>query len=325
MKLLVLFSLVAVAPSAAARDLAHPVTRFESVTQSAISSPPGAADNVGITNDAYERMTVPVRLAGAGPFRFLVDTGSDRTSISRELAGRLRLADGRTAMLHSATGRSEVQLALIPELTVSRKEVLHIRAPLLDAADIGADGILGIDSLRAQRVLFDFASQTLSIDSAGSPISEEERDAIVVRARRREGRLVVTDARAENFRLNIVLDTGSQLSVGNEALRRKLERRGAIRPIGPIELISVTGQPLRGELAIVRRVEIGGALLEDLLLVFADAHTFRQLGLSDAPAILLGMNTLRSFDQVSIDFGARKLRLVLPKATTENKKTGRGT
>lgn len=293
---------------------AHPVTRFESVSQPASGEPGAMSDQVGITSDAYERMTVPVRLAGSGPFRFLVDTGSDRTAISRELAGKLRLAEGRTATMHSATGRSEVRMALLPELTVSRKAVRHIRAPLLDAADIGADGILGIDSLRSHRVLFDFAGQSLSIASAESPITEAEKDAIVVRARRREGRLVITDARAEDLPVSVVLDTGSQYSVGNAALRRKLERRGAISAIRPVELVSVTGELLRGELAIVRRVEIGGAVLEGLVLVFADAHTFAQLGLGNRPALLLGMNTLRSFDQVSIDFGARKLRLVLPKA-----------
>ncbi|WP_294289147.1 aspartyl protease family protein, partial [uncultured Sphingomonas sp.] len=36
-----------------------------------------------------DRMTVPVQIAGAGPFRFVIDTGSERTVISRQLAGTL--------------------------------------------------------------------------------------------------------------------------------------------------------------------------------------------------------------------------------------------
>ena len=47
-------------------------------------------------------------------------------------------------------------------------------------------------------------------------------------------------------------------------------------------------------------------------MVFADAHTFRQLKLDRTPAVLLGMNALRGFDQVSIDFANRTLSLVLP-------------
>jgi predicted aspartyl protease len=256
---------------------------------------------------------VPVRLGAAGPFRFLVDTGSDRTAISRELAAKLGLAPAPHALLHSATGQSHVAMAVIPNLSLSRKAIRRIDAPLLAAADMGADGILGIDSLRSHRVQFDFRARTLSITSAEGPISRDEADAIVVRAQRREGRLVVTDARAAGQHVSVVIDSGSQLSVGNEALRRKLESRGGVHSIGPTDLISVTGAVLRGELVTIDELEIGGVTLHNLVLVFADAHTFRQLRLDRAPALLLGMNGLRSFDRVSLDFASRKLRLVLPR------------
>jgi hypothetical protein len=110
-----------------------------------------------------------------------------------------------------------------------------------------------------------------------------------------------------------VLDTGSSLTIGNAALRRKLERRRAPASAGTIELISVTGAVLHGELMTVGGLEIGGARLEGLGVVFADAHTFRQLKLDRTPALLLGMNALRGFDQVAIDFADRTLSLVLPR------------
>ena len=55
--------------------------------------------DVKFRNEHDDRMTVPVRLSGAGPYRFLVDTGADRTAVSRELADRLKLksAGGRPA------------------------------------------------------------------------------------------------------------------------------------------------------------------------------------------------------------------------------------
>ena len=59
-------------------------------------------------------MTVPVRLSGVGPFRFLVDTGADRTAVSRELAGRLGLVQGDIASLHTVTGVSSVSTANVP-------------------------------------------------------------------------------------------------------------------------------------------------------------------------------------------------------------------
>ena len=44
--------------------------------------------DIGFKNEGYDRMTVPVRLSGNGPYRFLVDTGADKTAISRQLARR---------------------------------------------------------------------------------------------------------------------------------------------------------------------------------------------------------------------------------------------
>ncbi len=287
-----------------------PLTRFETVATPQPSDG-SAPDKVAMGVDSHDRMTVPVRLAGAGPFRFLVDTGSDRTAISSELAARLRLATGPGAVLHSATGQSRAQMVVIADLTLSRKAIRRIDAPMLAAIDIGADGILGIDSLRAHRLLFDFPARTLSITSAEGRNDLDGEGAIVVRAQRREGRLVITDAAADGKHVSVVLDTGSQMSVGNAALRRALERRGKLELLGPIELVSVTGEALRGELAMVRELQIGGATITQLAMVFAEAHTFRQLGLDRAPAILLGMNGLRSFDKVSIDFESKKLRLLV--------------
>ena len=68
-------------------------------------------EDVAFKTDAHQRMTVPVRLSGAGPFRFMVDTGADRTAISRQLAERLKLTGGASASLHSVTGVSTVSLA----------------------------------------------------------------------------------------------------------------------------------------------------------------------------------------------------------------------
>ena len=271
----------------------------------------GPSAELPLATDGYERLTVPVRLGAAGPYRFLVDTGSDRTAVSRELAGKLGLAGRDQLVMHSATGASQVRIAFLPEIFTGKRSVRDIRAPMLDAANIGADGILGIDSLHSQRVVFDFLAQRLSIHS-GRAAQGQDDNVIVVRARRLQGRLVITDAEVNGERVAVVLDTGSSLTVGNAALRRKLERRGGINPVGPIDLVSVTGASLRGELGRVDRLDIAGARLEGLSIAFAEAHTFRQLGLGRKPALLLGMNALRGFDRVTIDFAGRSVSLMLP-------------
>ena len=270
-------------------------------------------EDVRFKSDQFERMTVPVTLSGRGPYRFLVDTGADRTAISRELASGLKLAAGEEASLHSISGVSTINTVTVPNLQVTQKEIRNINAPLLASQDMGADGILGTDSLRFQRVMFDFDAQTLSVVPSAVPDFKAEPGTIVVEGARKNGRLVVTEATANGHPLTVVIDTGSQVSVGNAALRKALMGVKALKG-GTEEVVleSVTGDKIPGAYMQVRELEIGGVTLKDLAIVFADAHTFKQLGFSKKPALLLGMNAMRAFKKVSIDFASRKLRVVLP-------------
>ena len=283
---------------------------FETIAQPDHVDRTTQATNLKFKRDDYDRMTVPVKVGGHGPYRFLIDTGADRTAISSELAQRLRLKDGSGAILHSVTGMSNVGTANVPLLDLTAKQVTNINAALLTSEQMGADGILGLDSRRSQRVLFDFKNQKLTLVPAEAYV-REDKDTIVVTARVRNGRLILTQARAENTPLTLVVDTGAQVSIGNEALRRKLSK-GSVRRTGSVELQSVTGEKLMGEYTIVRELTVGGLTLKKLPIVFADSHAFKRLGLNDKPALLLGMNALRSFDRVSIDFARKKLKVVLP-------------
>lgn len=272
-------------------------------------------EDLKVRTDPYERMTVAVRLSGMGPYRFLVDTGADRTAISRELASHLKLVAGQQVELHSTTGASEVSTATLPDLQVTRKAVKGIQAPLLESVNIGADGILGTDSLALQRVEFDFKAQTMSVVPSGTPDFADEPGTIVVEARRRNGRLIVTDATANGRHLTVIVDTGSQVTIGNEALRRTLQAKDLLPETHPVDLISVTGEQITGDYMFLKQLEIGGVVLTNLAVVFAPAHTFEQLKLSEKPALLLGMNAIRAFKKVSIDFANRRLRVIVPETS----------
>jgi len=273
-------------------------------------------EDVKFKDDRYERMTVPVRLSGTGPYRFLVDTGADRTAISRELVSKLKLGAAGDATLHSVTGSSRVGTATVPSLQLTRKELSVNNAPVLESSNMGADGILGVDSLRSQRVLFDFEGQTISIVPSALPERRSEPGEIVVQAKRRKGHLILTQATANGRRMNVVVDTGSQYTIGNSALRKQLLAGRQLRDSHQVELESVTGGKIVGDLMFIREVEIGGIQLRDLAVVFADSHAFKKLELNDKPSMLLGMNAMRAFKRVSIDFANKKLRVVLPEQSS---------
>jgi predicted aspartyl protease len=269
-------------------------------------------EDIKFRNDLYDRMTVAVRLSGTGPYRFLVDTGADRTAISREIAAKLKLTTGEKASLHSIAGVSTVSTATVPELQLTRRNVQVVEAPVLESSNMGADGILGTDSLKSQRVLFDFEGQTLSVVPSKKYDAAFDPSAIVITAKNRNGRLIITEATANGRRLTVVLDTGAQVSIGNSALRRELLGRSGSGGSQVVQLQSVTGSTIAGDYTFARKLEMGGVTLNNLPIVFADAHTFKTLGLDKKPALLLGMNALRAFKKVSIDFANKTFRVVLP-------------
>jgi predicted aspartyl protease len=310
--ILLALSVVGLSSTLSAQSYSYPVSRPTGDTP---VRKDGQAEDVRFKNGQDDRMTVAVRLSGSGPYRFLVDTGADRTAISRELAAKLNLVAGNPAALHSVTGVSTVATAALPGLVLTRKSLNIANAPLLESVNMGADGILGVDSLKSQRVVFDFVGQTMLVEPSGSLEPLREPDSIVIQARRRGGRLILTDASANGHQLTVVVDTGSQVSIGNDALRRQLMARELVDPVQQIELISVTGEKIVGSYMFIRKIALGGVELKNLAVVFADAHTFKQLKLEDKPALLLGMNAMRAFKKVSIDFANRKFKVVLPESS----------
>jgi predicted aspartyl protease len=273
---------------------------------------PAAAETIGLEETRSARMTVPISIGGSGPWRFIVDTGSERTVVSRELAARLGLAPGVPVTVHSMTEVSRIATAMVPALTVGRRTVEGIEAPLLSQGALGADGLLGVDSLTSQRVELDFRSNEMRVSRSTRRGEVWERDAIVVTARSRFGHLILVDAAFDGERVWVILDTGAEVSIANEALRRRLERRGRLGPTAPLEVVSVTGGRRTLDYGVARRVRIGRAEIANLPVGFADVDPFRKLGLTNRPAILLGMDALRLFERVSMDFATREVRLQMP-------------
>src|SRR4051794_7222503 len=96
-------------------------------------------EDLNFKNERDDRLTVSVRLAGAGPYQFLVDTGADRTAVSREIATRLNLQSGDGAELHTVTGVSTVRTARVHNFALTRTPESSVDAAVLDRVNIGAD------------------------------------------------------------------------------------------------------------------------------------------------------------------------------------------
>jgi predicted aspartyl protease len=261
------------------------------------------------------RMAVNVMIDGRGPFRFVVDSGADRTAIGERLAVGLRLPTGRPVTLHGMTGSSRRDTALIGRLAIGSSVVEDIAAPMLPEAALGARGLLGIDALRGQRLMLDFEKQAITIEDARRPV-QVLADEIVVTARRRGGQLILTQARAGGVGIRAVVDTGSQMTIGNIALRDALFRRRKPPVMTMATLVGVTGETIVVPYAIVPEMRIGGSVMRAVPVAFADLPPFALFGLADTPAMMLGTDLMGAFRRVSLDFGARKVRFQLRRCQT---------
>jgi predicted aspartyl protease len=262
---------------------------------------------------ADQRLTVPVAVNAKGPYNFIIDTGAERTVVSRELANTLGLTAGNPVTLLSMTGRTKVDTVLVPELMIKSVGVLHsVIAPKLEARDLGAIGLLGIDTLHNHQISIDFEHGTMEVRPSQKRNRWTRRvdDEIVVTAKSLFGQLIVTDAYYGSTRIQVVLDTGSQVSMGNSALRKRIGRG---RKTQPIELTSVTGDKTMADYTTVPNIKVGDVLFGSMPVAFADVAPFERFGLTKRPALLLGMDALRSFRSVDIDFPNRQVRFRMPK------------
>lgn len=290
--------------------MAFPVPLGQTVEPGSRINP--EAEIIDLEEDRSERMTVPVSIEGKGPFAFVIDTGAERTVISRKIADRLALEDEDPAELMSIAGTSMVDMVYVPSLTLGQKSYNGLVSPVLAAQHIGAEGILGLDGLQDQRILFDFVLNQIFIEDADAERSRPLSREIVVTAKRRSGQLIFTDATISGLKVNVIVDTGAQVSIGNVKLQKRLLRRA--KELGDDKLlIAVTGDTLGVEFGRIRDFRIGRARFDSLSVAFADAPPFERFGLADKPTLLLGMDVLRKFDQVAIDFPNRKIHFLTPK------------
>ena len=301
-------ALLAVGPAVAQQDVPPPETQVQ-----AEEVIPGFEQKFVI--DRSDRMTVPVSINGSETFPFIVDTGAERTVIASDLAKYLKLEPGPQLRLATITGPAMTESWMIENLAMNTVKVDLIEAPGLERRNLGAYGLLGIDSLEEHKVLLDFQNQKLEVlpSRRKSGLGKVERGMIIVTAKRKAGRMILSNAEVGGIRVDIILDTGAQSSMGNFALRDRLRNRNLRFAYTPVLMRSVTGEVLTGDFTQVRDIVIGGVTISDLPVTFADNFAFKALQLNDRPAILLGMDALKLFDRVLVDFANRRVGFDLPK------------
>lgn len=290
--------------------------------------------HLGSAADAASRMTAPVMINGQGPYDFVIDTGANRTVIARDVAAALQLRSAGKAQIHGIAGVEPSETVAIDKIDIGKVTSRRLRAPMLDRTRLGADGLLGVDVLKNRRVAMDFKRNMFTISKPDEEIRTQrnasdtrlrdnaamaaaDNNVIIVPARYRFGQLIIIDADMGGVPVTAFLDSGSQNTVGNLKLHEQLKGTpfALTAQVSMVELISATGQRARGELSTVPPLRMGGLSVGNLSAVFADLHIFKLWELNDRPAILIGIDVMRHFDAIELDFGNQRVLFRPPSRT----------
>ena len=269
--------------------------------------PASDTEVLDVDQDNSRRMTTPVMIGKHGPFDFMIDTAAEATVISDTVSRTVNLPSDGSAMVVGMASRKPVELVQLDGLQIGGRTVDGLSAPVLSRNYVGADGIIGLDSLEDLRVLFDFRDNTIAIYEKKDAPSTRGYE-IVVTARPNRGRMILTDAYVGGIRTKVVIDTGAQASIGNSALREKLRNRIE----GETQATDVHGVKIDVDLERARTLKIGKVGIENVVIAYADAPIFKELGLDREPTLILGMEEMRAFDRVAIDFATRKVMFDIP-------------
>jgi hypothetical protein len=285
------------------------------------ASPADLPSPMVATKEVANLLTVPVHINGQGPYRFVVDTGADRTVLAAEVAVELGLVHGARVLLNGVVQSRIADTVSIRHLAFGSSASGNFSVPTIPRSLLDADGYLGLDFLDGHRVTFDFKGGLLQVSDSRPKFSADWTRPSEARIHTfgSSGHLRSLDCRVDGVSTAAFVDSGAEVSAANAPLLAALSRRNpSFGVVGDMELIDITGGQIQGKVAMVKQIRLPGLAFDDCPLVIANFQVFKAWGLTRSPALLIGMNVLRQFSRVSIDYRLKELRFDLASSSAGN-------
>ena len=271
------------------------------------------------TRDHIGRVVVPVMVNGQGPFRFIVDTGANHSTISPRLVQKLGLKPTNEAsiILDGITGTAQVSFVTVDRLQAGDLMIGSTDLPVVWAPVMaGADGILGAAGLTEKSLLIDFQRNRVVI-SRGVEAAVRANSTKIHGLSSVPG-LITLATRIGGVPVRAVIDTGAERTLGNLALRDALRAR---RMHGVIaQMTSVYGATKEvevGEILVAPPIVIDTLRINDVAIVFGEFHIFNVWKMQDQPALIIGMDVLGTVASFSIDFKNQDVYVVSVRARSD--------
>jgi len=250
--------------------------------------------------DKIGRIWVPVLLDGRGPFRLVLDTGASDSAITDPVAVALGLApdSSHAVLVRGVTGSAVVPTVRVETLTVGDLDLTSVTLPIIADALGGAEGVLGTSGFADKRIDIEFLHDRVTIG-----YSHEQRTPpgfVTLPLERAGPGLLMVQGMVDQVRVHVVVDTGAQRSIGNEALRRELVSRHALGT--PDQIFDVTTHVQGGELFPSPPISLGKVEIRGARITYGEVHIFEHWHLTKEPALLIGMDALGLLDGLIVDY-----------------------
>ncbi|MEZ5970426.1 MAG: retropepsin-like aspartic protease [Hyphomonadaceae bacterium] len=255
------------------------------------------------STDRLGRVVAPVTVNGEGPFRFIVDTGANRSALSDQLATRLGLTPFGTDNVHSVHGVSVAPIVNVRQIQYGDVSLNAEALPMLSGGVLaGEQGLLGVDGMSGRRLRMDFERNCIEI--VRSDQARRLRGWSEIRGHMRFGHLVVVRGSVNGIRVNLLLDTGSDSSLANVALREAMNARLRRRNQRE-ETINYTagGTVILENAMLIPRMTVGELEVRNVIAYVGDFHIFQIWDLTQEPTLLIGMDVLSQARGLAIDYG----------------------
>jgi hypothetical protein len=222
-----------------------------------------------------------------------------------------------TIVLNGITGTAQVSAVTLDRLQTGDLTVDGLVVPVVWAPVMaGADGIFGAAGLTEKSLSVDFERNRVEISRGVE--AGVRAEALRIHATRVTHGLMTLAIRVGRVSALAVIDTGSERTLGNLALRDALKQRR--RPGTVAQVTSVygaTAQVERGEIWEAPTIVIESLRINDVEVVYGDFHIFKVWDMRDKPAMIIGMDVLGTVASLGIDFKNQDIYFTNSRAVTQ--------